>query len=284
MSLAPFSHVHLANRLAQRILLLAVVSFLAAPSISAADGTLYEGMTRAEVIEALGRPDAIAAMGEREIFQYASGARVEIHSGMLYSARGIHIHAAPPPGIQSSPEPTPTPASTPAAANAEPVLSSTPSQAPPSPSPQPTPIDPDEQERPLYPPLTWEEHSDDLSETWVFATIEVLIRGIFIAIMLKISFSVVGMPLLLIQNLRITVGYILVSLGLVLIPWAGEVREFFYINAGLRFMALCSLIYACSDVREGLTVLKIALTTAIVSLIMTFVLMLGILYIIGLAL
>lgn len=275
------AHLHVSRLLG--ILVLCCLWFFGAIAASAnTQGPLHQGMTRAEIIEALGPPTSAATMGEREILQFRNAVRVELHQGKLFTARGVQVLSARPAPPTSAPAPvTVKPA-------AEPIKKAVPPAAPaeevvPPPPPLPTPLairqrgdeleylEADE----LYFP---EEEVVDLlglppafePDPTTAILIELGLLFVFFFIVIRVAFEVVGMPILTSQTIKIVVGYVLVSGALLIIPAGAEVREHFYINHFIRFLSLCALINACSDASQGLTILKIALATHIASIVLTF--------------
>lgn len=245
---------------------------------------LYQGMPRAEVIEVLGAPSSTGSAGSRELLQFGPNIRVELHDGMLFTARGVTVRPRKPSPPAPTPTPSPSPTPTPATdALVEPVVTPDPEPEPklvlPSSSPhqESEPADED-----LYAPLGFFE-TPDISEPHPAALIAIrmVIQAIYVFIVIQIAFAIVGMPILPSQSLKIVLGYTALATFLAVLPWAAEVRDYFHINGAIRFIGLCTVIYNFSDVSRGLTVLKIALATYIASGILSFVTVMALLLLIG---
>jgi len=245
---------------------------------------LYQGMPRAEVIEALGPPTSTGSAGSRELLQFGPHMRVELHDGMLFTARGVKVLSRKP--SPPAPTPTPFPSPTPSLAAdeiAQPVI--TPDLQPePTPAlpPSSTPWEGEPADENLYAPLDFFETPDILEpHPAVLIAMRMIVQAIYVFIVIQIAFAIVGMPILPFQSVKIVLGYTALATLLAALPWAAEVRDYFHINGAIRFIGLCTAIYRFSDVSRGLTVLKITLATYITSSVLSFLTVMAILLLIG---
>lgn len=260
---------------------------LCLPSLLCAQA-VWQGMSREQVVEALGEPDATMSLGNREYLTYGVNVRVEFEDGIVTGGRGIVIYGSEDEVPESAfsrqveidrPPPPPNPAPIPDAAETKP--SSEPRSSPRNgQGPRPEhdeDYDPFAEGEQMEEGMWGDEEAiDDLGIKWNLALFGVQITILFI--LFQIAFNWVGFPVLFRQLVILSVctSVVFSVADFVIYDWL-KIGFVPYLDYCVSTISTAVLIYYTTDAKNSLTALTIAIATNIVSRIAAYLLLLAIL-------
>lgn len=253
-----------------RTVKLSLIGFLVLAGALAGE-SLYYGMPQEEVFELLGQPTSSVRMGEREILQFGPEIRVEFEEGKVSKADGVELLWTSREVEKRTAETLDETDVTESVADAVGEVESTDEAI----TEASEAADAGMEEDADWNEEDWGDENYDeqeaYEESWLATLVGLLIQFTVCFIVIRMGFGMKGMPCVYPQILAISGVYVAIWLILDLIPWGLEVRDMLYVDDIIAFAGLTGSIFWLSDVKSGLTAIKISLATILAAKILIFV-------------